>query len=137
MTRNGIMYSLKQAAEAAGRGKPAILRAIQRGIISGQRNAKNEWMIDPSELHRVYPLVARNDSVGNETERDAILNESPMLRQENDFLKKQLEREREISQELSRRLDEEASERRKLTAILTYKPEKKTGTLAKLFRRKA
>lgn len=117
------MYSLKQAAEAAGRGKPAILRAIQRGLVSAQRNAKNEWMIEPSELHRVYPRVTRNGADGNENERDALSDETALLRQENEFLKQQIEREREIARELSRRLDDEATERRKLTAILTYKPE--------------
>ena len=116
------MYSLKQAAEAAGRGKPAILRAIQRGLISAQRNGKNEWMIEPSELHRVYPRVTRNGATSNENERGAIPDETAFLRQENEFLRQQIEREREIARELSRRLDEEATERRKLTAILTYKP---------------
>lgn len=132
------MYSLKQAAEAAGRGKPAILRAIQRGIISAQKNAKNEWMIDPSELHRVYPMIALNGAVSNETERSATHNEIPMLRQENEFLKQQIEREREMSRELLRRLDDETAERRKLTAMLAYKPEKEQKTwFDRLFRRSA
>jgi hypothetical protein len=132
------MYSLKQAAEAAGRGKPAILRAIQRGIISAQRNGKNEWVIDPSELHRVYPRVALNGGVGSETERYATNDEIPLLRQENEFLKQQIEREREMSQELSRRLDDETAERRKLTAMLAYKPEKEQKTwFDRLFRRSA
>ncbi len=58
------------------------------------------------------------------------LNETAILEQEIEFLKQQIqqeqgktEREREIVRDLSRRLDEEGSERRKLTAIITYKPE--------------
>lgn len=117
------MYSLKQAAEAVGRGKPALLRAIQRGIISAKRNEKNEWIIDPVELHRVYPKVLRTDAGTGQTERDAIEEEIALLRQENEFLKQQVGREREIAQEFSRRLDDEAAERRRLTAIITYQPE--------------
>ena len=48
--------------------------------------------------------------------------ETALLRQENDFLKQQLERERDFSRELSRRLDDEATERRRLTALLTHQP---------------
>jgi hypothetical protein len=55
--------------------------------------------------------------------------ETALLRQENDFLKQQLERERNFSRELSSRLDQSEAERRetqgKLTALLTHhtKPE--------------
>jgi hypothetical protein len=52
----------------------------------------------------------------------ATQDETALLRQENDFLKQQIEREREFSKELSRRLDDEAAERRRLTALLTYQP---------------
>jgi hypothetical protein len=51
-------YSLKQAADATGRTKPALLRAIQTGKISAKKNEMREWEIDPAELHRVYPPVA-------------------------------------------------------------------------------
>jgi hypothetical protein len=49
------VYSLAEAAEAVGRGKPALIKAIQKGRISATRNEKGEWLIDPAELHRVYP----------------------------------------------------------------------------------
>src|SRR4051795_4206854 len=53
-----MAYSLKQAADATGRTKPTILRAIQTGKISARKGVMGEWEIDPAELHRVYPPVA-------------------------------------------------------------------------------
>src|SRR5689334_12118925 len=43
-------YTLKQAAEATGKSKPTILRAIQKGTISASRDAHNEWQVEPAEL---------------------------------------------------------------------------------------
>lgn len=51
------MYSLKQAADAVGRGKPAILKAIKSGRISAKKDDNGQWQIDPAELHRVYPVT--------------------------------------------------------------------------------
>jgi hypothetical protein len=51
-------YSLKQAADATGRSKPTILRAIQTGKISANKSEMGEWEIEPAELHRVYAPVA-------------------------------------------------------------------------------
>jgi hypothetical protein len=56
------VYSLKQAAEAVGRGKPAILKAIKSGRISAKKDAFGQWQIEPVELHRVYPMVTGNGS---------------------------------------------------------------------------
>src|SRR6185295_1530733 len=57
-------YSLKQAADATGRTKPAILRAIQTGKVSARKNELGEWEIEPAELHRVYPPVTDGDTPG-------------------------------------------------------------------------
>ena len=127
-----MAYSLKQAAEAVGRGKPAILRAIQKGIISANRNAKNEWVIDPSELHRVYPPIASNDAQSVQAERDATHDATDILQRENLLLREQIEILRDERQDLRRRLDQSEEERRetqgKLTALLTYQPEQKAET---------
>jgi hypothetical protein len=64
------MYSLKQAAEAVGRGKPAILKAIKGGRISAQKDAFGQWQIEPVELHRVYPAVTGNGSGTTAGERE-------------------------------------------------------------------
>ena len=66
------MYSLKQAADAVGRGKPAILKAIKSGRISAQKDAFGQWQIEPVELHRVYPVVTGNGSGTAAGEREEI-----------------------------------------------------------------
>lgn len=130
------MYSLKEAAEACGRGKPAILKAIQKGTISARKNQLGEWEIDPSELHRVYKPVKRgNTQEGNTIERRETMDESretEALRRENALLREQTELLKDERQDLRRRLDEEAAERRKsaeeirrLTLLLTHQPKPK------------
>ncbi|CAK0776861.1 conserved hypothetical protein [Gammaproteobacteria bacterium] len=59
--------SLKAAAEATGKNKATIFRSIQAGRLSAQRDAFGQWIIDPSELFRVYDPVAEN---ATEAQRD-------------------------------------------------------------------
>jgi hypothetical protein len=57
-------YTLGQAAKAAGTSKPTLSRAIKSGRLSAQRQPDGSFLIDPAELHRVYPPAAatRNDN---------------------------------------------------------------------------
>src|SRR5215218_2073959 len=58
-----MAYTLTEAAHATGLNKTTIFRAIRRGEISANRDATTkQWMVDPAELHRVYPVVADNDA---------------------------------------------------------------------------
>jgi len=112
-------YTLKQAAEATGKTKPTILRAIQTSKISAKKNDLGAWEIDPAELHRVYPPLS--DGVAqNGTE---LLRDSPAkageLRVENDLLRQMLTDRDQVIDDLRQRLDAETEERRKLTAMLT------------------
>lgn len=52
-------YSLSEAAEATGRNKTTIQRAIKSGKISAKKGDDGSYEIDPSELHRVFPAVAQ------------------------------------------------------------------------------
>jgi tetratricopeptide (TPR) repeat protein len=52
-------YSVKRAADATGKTKPTILRAIQANRIAARKDEHGRWQIEPAELHRVYrSLVA-------------------------------------------------------------------------------
>jgi hypothetical protein len=55
------MYtSLAQAARATGLDKSTILRAIRSHKISAAKSERDGgWMIDPAELHRVFPPADR------------------------------------------------------------------------------
>ena len=117
-----------------GKSKPAILDAIKSRRISASRDDKNQWQIDPAELHRVYaPAVQVNDTEHKETPLNH--SENALLRQQNDHLKAQLATLESIAadlrkdrDDLSRKLDVEANERhaaaeiRRLTLMITHQP---------------
>ncbi len=109
------MFTLGEAAREVGKTKTALANAIKAGRISATRDDKGQYQIDPAELFRVYP--AKSLEVG-----DTRPNETATLQRENELLREQLDREREINRRLFDRLDEEAAERRKLTALLTHQP---------------
>jgi hypothetical protein len=49
-------YTLTQASKACGKSKATLLRAIRAGRISaGRDEAAGSWLIEPAELHRLYP----------------------------------------------------------------------------------
>ena len=59
------MLTLLEASKEVGKSKQALLKSIQKGTISAQKNAQKKWIIDPAELFRVYPpkkVVGKNDS---------------------------------------------------------------------------
>jgi len=128
--------TVKQAAEATGKSKPTILRAIQSHKISATRDeATGAWLIEPAELHRVYPPASADDAHQSKIDavtRDVSQDEAALVRLE--LVLQQLETEREDRQrerrdaettidDLRRRLDREGEERRQaqaqLTALLT------------------
>ena len=59
-----MSYSLQQAADAAGVNKSTVFRAVKAGKVSASRSEHGQWLIEPAELHRVYPpAVAGNGKV--------------------------------------------------------------------------
>ena len=129
-----MSYTLKQAADATGKSKSTIFRAIKNHTISGTRDHNGEWLIDPSDLIRIFPLVSKDKPQDAAMTRSETSNEMMVLRREVEVREQQLvaerterERERGILQEtitdLRTRLDLEGEERRKaqtqLTALLT------------------
>ncbi len=131
-------YSLKQAAAASGKSKPTILRAIQGGKISAEKDQQGEWQIEPAELHRVYPPVPErngsDETVWNDTQQADSPVETVLLRAEVEqmrerFASLEIDRERDRREasdtitDLRRRLDQSEQERRdvnrQLTALLT------------------
>ena len=107
-----MTYTLKQAAEAIGKSKPTVLRAIQAGRISATRSTANGgWLIEPAELHRIYETVRE---ASDETPRNGGA-ETAETRE----LRARLDDAHETIRDLRARLDTEAEERRRLTALLT------------------
>jgi len=48
-------YTLAKAAEATGLNRSTVLRAIKGGRVSGTRDQNGTWLVEPIELHRVFP----------------------------------------------------------------------------------
>ena len=114
-----MVYALGEAAKATGLTKSGIAKAIKSGRLSATRNENGSYTIDSAELHRIFPLAVNGQPKPQSVQLDtgSILLE---LTAKLESVQEQLNREREWSRELSRRLDEEATERRKLTALLTH-----------------
>lgn len=95
------MYSLKQAADAVGRGKPAILKAIKNGRISAKKDDNGQWQIDPAELHRVYPVAAAGNGSDTATgERQETPKESSGVAPQTEVLRERLAEKDELIADL-------------------------------------
>ena len=102
----GMKYTLGQAAKAVGKAKGTISNAIKSGRLSASKNDKGQYEIDPSELHRVYPLndttrrlaVQLNDTAPPDSPPLNTV-ETDLLRERIEELKADLEREREHTAE--------------------------------------
>lgn len=58
-----MKLSAGQAAEATGKSIPTITRAIKKGLISAEKTTAGGYLIDPSELFRVFePVPAKTDT---------------------------------------------------------------------------
>src|SRR5512144_1568478 len=146
------MYTLGTAAKATGKSKSTILRAIQNGLISAIKGPYGNYQIDPAELHRVYPPVASGGAAQPATPTDApsvgtldatlLQAEIRELQAKLEAAEQRLKDRAEVVEDLRRRLDAEAEERRRLTRLLTDQrsavsvpAEKPGGGLADWWRR--
>jgi len=122
-----MKYTAGQAAKAVGVSTATISRALKEGKISGSKDTGGAWMIDPAELHRVYPPLAVQDLQKGPLQSVAIPNESIVLQGEVETLRAKLAGAEALNAahadqiaDLRSRLDAEGEERRKLTAVLTH-----------------
>ena len=77
-----MQYTAGQAAKVAGVSTATITRAIKRGRLSGSKDGKGSWRIDPAELHRVYPNARAQDDTSVAVQRNAIpLQDSDLQRE--------------------------------------------------------
>lgn len=116
-----MIYTLGMAAKATGKSKTTIQRAIAKGTISAHKEKNGRYSIDPSELHRVFPMVT-TDTAAQPSQVDTSRppDETP-LQVKVEALEAMLEREREALTEM--RSDRDAW-KQQATALLGA-PEKK------------
>jgi len=136
-----MRYTAGQAAKATGKSIPTITRAIAKGKLSAERTGTGGYLIDASELHRVFPALPDPLTREGVTNPDISRHETPrsdaVLRPDVAVLSERLrileeERERERSQllnqvaDLQARLDREGEERRAMAARLLPSPSSPT-----------
>lgn len=138
-----MRYTLGQAAKRLKMNKSTLSRHRREGRFSAEKDENGAYVIEESELARAYP-EQYSDTVtataqSNDAEHSAtLLDNGPelaALRAENALL-------RDERDDLRRRLDAEADERRRLTMLLTdQRPREggsqdRAGWLDRLFGRK-
>lgn len=152
------MLSLKQAAEAVGKGKSTLQRAIKAGKLSAQISERGTYRIDPSELARVYP----DDYSTNPPDQNRAKHSNPsqksslehyetaLLRLELEQVREQLNQHRRLSdreveqaaatiEDLRKRLDQADREKNSLSHLLEKQSQteftrtNKASVFAKLF----
>jgi cell division protein FtsB len=113
-------YTLGQAAKATGRSKAGLLDAIRGGRISASRNDKNQWQIDPAELHRVYPVAVQPEVKDEREQTPENTVEHRLLEEKLVYLERtvvSLERERD-----DLRTDRDQWREQARLALITYQP---------------
>ncbi|WP_262967183.1 hypothetical protein [Methylobacter psychrophilus] len=120
------MLTLGQAAKETGLSKPSISKAIKTGRLSAVKTENGEYQIDPVELFRVYPVTSKPKANTLQEETLGLPNGLQAAFDAMRELLGQVEGERD---DLRRRLDEEAADRRasaeevrRLTLLITHQP---------------
>lgn len=117
-----MTMTLNEAAKSCGKAKGTVLKAIKEGRLSAPKDIDGRYEIDPSELHRVFPVTTTDQS-----EKPSL---TPTSDHENrieiERLRAELKAANILSEnmaetvaDLRKRLDREGEERRQLTAMLT------------------
>lgn len=114
--------SLNQAAKEGRIAKTTLQRALKDGEISATKDDRGRWQIDPSEFGRW--LGARsteqdNTSPQNHNGTSEKPLETSVLEREVQLLREMMGKQDETITDLRQRLDDERSERVRLTALLT------------------
>ena len=135
---NMAIFPVSEAAKRAGVERTTLYRKLKKGDISAHSDPSGNKFIEASELLRVYPeadLAEEFATDGQQLQASgfqqrATANENSLLQREIEVrdekisaLERERERERRDAQatidDLRRRLDQEAEERRRLTLMLT------------------
>lgn len=128
-----MQFSLSQAAKETGKGKSSIHRAIKSGRLSAQRHEDGTYSINAAELFRAFPPASPEPAPAPAPAQSQEPHQEPpatlsaaeeVLQVRVEMLTIQLEREQETVADLRARLDAEAAERRRLTALLTHQEQK-------------
>jgi len=97
---NPLAYTLSSAAKATGRGKATISKAISSGRLSAVKQEDGSYIIDPAELHRVYPPARSPELTSEHKEPSGTPMTNPEFSTQIRDLQADLQRAREQIEEL-------------------------------------
>lgn len=137
--------SMTKGAELAGVSKGTVSKALKSGRLSYAEKTDNGYLIDTSELFRVFPpkqkeTVDESRSDTPDGNRETLMN-SVGLQREIELLREQLQDRDGVVSDLRQRLDKSEEERREAQArvigLLTGPDatESKRGFFGRLFAR--
>lgn len=137
------IFPVAEAAKRAGVERTTLYRKLKKGEISAHSDPSGNKLVEASELLRLYPDADLSEDFATENQQLresgiqqlATDNENRLLQREIEVrdekisaLEQERERERRDAQatidDLRRRLDQEAAERRRLTLMLTDQRER-------------
>jgi hypothetical protein len=127
MMRSGMLaYTLAQAIAATGRSRSTLIRAIRSGKLSATRDESGIYLVEPSELHRVFSITEDGTphDLSNRVPRHAELvarleaeqAKNAILHDQVSDLRARLDRESEERRQALNRL---AAAQERITALLT------------------
>jgi hypothetical protein len=120
-----MKFTLVQAARETGRDRSTLFRAIKKGKLSGEKQEDGSYLIDSSELFRVYPEKqldsAKTQGAQVELHQSAQGTLVDALREQIELLRDQLDRERQQADHW----------RQQATMLLTHQQEKPEEKLVK------
>ncbi len=99
-------YTLGEAANAAGKAKSTIFKACKDGVISFSRDERGRFLIEPAELHRVFPPASAERSSEPPAEQPRTNEETLKTAIERDFLKREIEQLRTLLEDMKSERDE-------------------------------
>jgi predicted nucleic acid-binding Zn-ribbon protein len=124
-----MKLTLNQAAKDCGRAKSTISKAIKTGKLSHEKGDKGAFLIDQSELYRVFPPTSNEQSKipvansKNEQRNSALQVELDAIRRELETANLERTREREQLtdqiQELRETVAEQRADFRQTLAVIT------------------
>jgi hypothetical protein len=108
-----------EAARLVGKSVPTITRAIKSGKLVAKPRKPKGWIIEPSELFRVFDAVTYETNSNTATLEHEIAIKDSVLQVKLEVMEQRFSDAQATIEDLRTRLDTESAERRQLTAQLT------------------
>ena len=97
-----MKLSANKAHKLAHISKKTLLEALESGALSGEKNSKGHWLIDQSELLRVFP----ENRFGQSSSQPKTPQENLKNTSENRVLEVELQAERKLRERLEAEIED-------------------------------